>query len=40
MTLDVYHDIPKILNIPNIPDIPDILTIPEIIIIIQKSLSL
>ena len=37
MTLDVYPDIPKILNITNIPGI---LTIPEIPIIIQISLSL
>ena len=40
MTLDVYHDIPKILNIPNIPDIPEIPTIPEIPIIIKISSSL
>ena len=37
MTLDVYHDIPKILTIPNIPEIP---TIPEIPIIIKISLRL
>ena len=37
MTLDVYHDIPEILNIPDIPEIP---TIPEIPIIINISSSL
>ena len=37
MTLDVYHDIPEIINIPDISDIPNTPTIPAIPNIIQIS---